>query len=152
MTISRFPWHIGIATDDLAASMEALGGIFGLGWSEVRTGQTFPLCGPDGPVPDTADRVVSIGGALRIELLQGIADSVWAPHRGPHLHHYAYWSDDVAGDVGTLSVQGWSIELTTYDAGGRPVDFAYLVNGAGERMELVNDSLRPGYLALFEDR
>jgi hypothetical protein len=146
--VQRQPYHVGMATGGLEASMAALGGLFDLHWTAVRSGQSFPLADPHGPVEDTARRVFSLEGPLHVELLEGSPGSVWAPHRGLHVHHLAYWSDDLAGDCGNLEADGWSIEVANYGPDGAPLNFAYLTRPGEPRMELVDVGLQPGFLDL----
>ena len=128
--------------------MGALGALFRCGWTPVHSGRDFQLSGPEGDVDDTARRTFSTHGAPRIELLEGSPGSVWAPERGLHVHHTAYWSDDVAGDCARLQAEGWTIERTTFDE-QRPKAFVYLVR-EGQRIEFVDMQRRAEHLQLFD--
>jgi hypothetical protein len=149
MTIERAPYHVGVATPDIAASMRGLGDLFGYTWTPVRSGRDFQLSSPDGDVDDTASRSFSCQGAPRLELLEGSPGSVWQPERGLHVHHTAYWTDDFTADCLGLVAKGWTLERTTFDRTGQPVTFCYLVKD-GQRIELVDVERRPDHLALFD--
>jgi hypothetical protein len=143
------PYHIGIATNDLEASMSALTALMGVSWTPIRSGQSFPITSPGrGLVADGARRTHSREGPLRMELLEGTPGSVWAPERQPHVHHVAYWTADVAWACRLLTVEGWTIELTTLDKRGEPHEFAYLTRADGLRVEVVDQAGRPAYLEL----
>ncbi len=90
-------------------------------------------------------RMHSLGGPMRVELIEGTAESVWATTRIAELHHYAYWSADVASDVQALVSLGWQVEMSTVDSEGRPTVFAYLVKPGHIRIEFLADSQRPAY-------
>ena len=101
------PYHVGIATNDLEASMAALTALMGVSWTPVRSGQSFPVTSPRrGLVADDARRTHSREGPLRMELLEGTPGSVWAPDREPHVHHVAYWAADVTWACRLLEAEG----------------------------------------------
>jgi hypothetical protein len=47
--------------------------------------------------------------------------------------------------------QGWTLEVTYFDDGGRPKSFAYLAHPGSTRIELLDSSARPAYLELVRD-
>jgi hypothetical protein len=149
LTIEFVPYHVGIATPNIETTMDELGQLFDLTWTPINSGRDFRLASPDGDVDETARRTFASRGAPRFELLEGSPGSVWAPHRGLHVHHVAYWSDAVTEDCHRLVADGWALERWTYDDAREPVTFAYLVRG-NQRVELVDVARRPAHEALFE--
>ena len=143
--VHRVPYHVGIATADLDRACTHLGELFGVAWSPIRTFEgELPTVGVyAGPTR----RVHSLGGPMRLELLEGTPGSVWATDRVAQLHHYAYWSSDVAADVDALVELGWQVELATVDDQGCPLLFAYLVKPGHVRVELFDDGQRAQYEA-----
>jgi hypothetical protein len=131
----RAPCHIGIATRNLPEAMEVLGSAFGLGWEPPRE-LDQALATPTGRVSWGLRRVHSRPGPMRIELLEGSSESVWYTTQLATLHHYAYWSDDVAGETDTMLASGWELEVTFPADDGRPSGFAYLTKHASPRIEL----------------
>jgi hypothetical protein len=141
--LNRLPYHLGIATCDLERARTQLRELFGIAWSPTRTVEgEMPTVGAyAGPTR----RLHSLGGPMRLEVIEGTSESVWATTRVAELHHYAYWSADVAADVQALLAMGWHIEMATVDNEGRPTAFAYLVKPGHIRVELLADSQRPAY-------
>ena len=141
--LHRVPYHLGLATCDLERARDELGVLFGVTWSPLRTveGELTTVGAYAGPTR----RLHSLGGPMRFELIEGTAESVWATTQVAELHHYAFWSADVAADVAELEGMGWQIEMATVDDEGRPTVFAYLVKPGHNRIELLDDGQRPGY-------
>jgi len=141
--LHRVPYHLGIATCDLERARSQLGDLLGVAWSPTRTVEgELPTVGAyAGPTR----RMHSLGGPMRLELIEGTPESVWATTRIAELHHYAYWSADVAADVQQLVDLGWRIEMSSVDGEGRPTVFAYLVKPGHIRIEFLADSQRPAY-------
>lgn len=137
------PFHIGITTDDLRTSMRALSTALGVSW-------TAPAAGPglyhtvDGVPQPRPTSCISREGPVRIDLIEGAPGTVWET-TGVRLHHLAYWTDDLRGDVGRLAEQGWRLEMTDPDADGQPRVFAYLVRDDGFRLELIDAAGRADY-------
>lgn len=143
------PFHIGITTDDLGTSMRQLADSLGVSW-------TPPTAGPgmlhvvDGPPQPRPTSCVSRQGPVHLDLIDGKPGTIWET-TGPRLHHFAYWTDDVAGDVERLTGQGWRLEMTIPDDDGRPTVFAYLVRDDGFRVELIDDAGRDDYYARLRE-
>ena len=136
-------YHVGIATRDLDEAMAAVGSLFGLTWAEVMGGVAAPMSGPDGEVDWVLNRVVhSMGGPMRVELLEGGPGSVWATDEPAVLHHVAYWVDDVPATVAVLEADGWSLEVTIATDDGAPSMFAYMTKPGNARVELTEASRR----------
>ena len=85
---------------------------------------------------------------MRLELIEGTPASVWGTTEIAALHHYAYYSADVAADVDVLGAEGWEVEMATVDEQGCPTVFAYLVKPGHIRIELVDRSLHAEYEAV----
>jgi hypothetical protein len=144
--LRRLPYHLGVATSDLERARDQLGALLGVGWSPVRTveGHLHTVGAYAGPTR----RLHSLGGPMRMELIEGTPASVWATTEIAALHHYAYYSADVAADVDALVAEGWQVEMATVDEQGRPTVFAYLVKPGHIRVELVDRSLHADYEAV----
>ncbi len=124
--------------------MAAVGSQFGLQWADVIDGNTVPqLYSPAGPVPNRLRRVtLSMGGPMRIELLEGEDGSVWHTTAVSELHHLAYWVDDVPEYIALLESDGWQVEVTVLGADGRPSMFAYMTKPGNPRIELTDSARR----------
>jgi hypothetical protein len=142
--MDAIPFHIGVATDDLASSMRELGAALGISW-------TAPSCA--GRVFQSVDGVsqrqpwscISREGPIHIDLMVGEPGTLWESSH-PRLHHFAYWTDDLPADVTRLAADGWRLEMTIPDADGRASVFAYLVRDDGFRLELIDEAGKQTYL------
>lgn len=131
-------YHVGIVTRDLDEAMASVGPLLGLMWAEEMTGRDAPkMRGPNGEVDWVLNRVVhSMGGPMRVELLEGGPGSVWETDRPAVLHHVAYWVDDIAAVATMLEADGWQLEVTVATEDGRPGMFAYLTKPGNARVEI----------------
>jgi catechol 2,3-dioxygenase-like lactoylglutathione lyase family enzyme len=140
--MDALPFHIGIATDDLEASMREIGAALGLSWTDPDSGgELYHVDGPPQPRPVSC---ISREGPIHVDLMQGEPGTVWETSR-PKLHHFAYWTNDLRGDIARLTGEGWRLELSTPGADGEPTVFAYLVRADGFRLELIDDANRSNY-------
>jgi len=139
------PFHIGIATDDLPTSMAAIGGALGVDWTTPSrgAGSFTDVHGHEQRRPQSC---ISLGSAVHIDLVQGDPGTLWLVET-PRLHHLAYWTDDLPGDVERLGEQGWQLELSATDERGTPTVFAYLIRDDGFRIELIDAAGKDAYEA-----
>jgi hypothetical protein len=143
--LHRPPYHVGVASRDLAEAKVALG-VPPEGWTAPDVHVDPPLVTPSGPVRWTTENIFTRAGPFHIELIHGPADSIWGTSEVAQLHHLAYWSHDVGTDAAELEAEGWRMQLTFLDADGRPTEFAYLVKARAPRVELVDLRRRPSFL------
>ena len=146
--MDAIPFHVGITTNDLGTSMGALAQALGVSWTEPTTGAGLyhDVDGVPQPRPTSC---ISLGGPIHIDLIEGQPGTLWHAD-GPTLHHFAFWTDDLRGDIGRLAEQGWRLELTDPDADGEPSVFAYLIRDDGFRLELIDDAGRADYEARLQ--
>ena len=138
------PFHIGVATDDLAASMRELTGAFGVSWTSPScAGRVFHSV--DGASQRQPLSCISREGPIHIDLMVGEPGTLWESSQ-PRLHHFAYWTDDLPGDIIRLGEAGWRLEMTIPDAAGQASVFAYLVRDDGFRLELIDKAGKQAYL------
>jgi catechol 2,3-dioxygenase-like lactoylglutathione lyase family enzyme len=139
-------WHVGIVVDDLDATARELGATLGHSFTSVQEQEVTVVLGdrsaasaaPDPCVLETA-RVrwaATSGESPDWELIQA-GSGIWSTERsrGQALHHLAYWSDDLEGDIARLRGQGYELEASGDDVEGR-IRFAYLIAPGGIRLEL----------------
>jgi Glyoxalase/Bleomycin resistance protein/Dioxygenase superfamily len=138
------PFHIGIATDDLTASMGQLAASLGVSWTTPGSGGGLFHSVDGRPQPQPVS-CISREGPVHIDLIQGEPGTIWEAAGGPRLHHFAYWTDDLEGDIERLAEDGWRLELTKPGPGGKPTVFAYLIRGDGFRLELIDEAGRDTY-------
>jgi len=137
-TVRGIHAHVGIVTNDLDAAMASVGGMLGLTWEEPFDGSLAPpfAFGDGTPAPGLRRVTTSLGGPMRIELLEGQPGSVWYTTAPTELHHVAYWVDDVTGSAEALVDEGWSVEVTIMGEDARPSLFAYMTKPGEARLEL----------------
>jgi catechol 2,3-dioxygenase-like lactoylglutathione lyase family enzyme len=157
-------WHVGIVVDDLDATARELGATLGHSFTSVQEQEVTVVLGdrsgvpgaPGGPGASAAPGASGSSAALdpcvletaRVrwaatsgespdwELIQA-GSGLWSTERsrGQALHHLAYWSDDLEGDIARLRGQGYELEASGDDVEGR-IRFAYLIAPGGIRIEL----------------
>jgi catechol 2,3-dioxygenase-like lactoylglutathione lyase family enzyme len=134
-------WHVGIVVDDLDATARELGATLGHSFTSVQEQEVTVVLGDraaDSCVLETT-RVrwaATSGESPDWELIQA-GSGLWSTERsrGQALHHLAYWSDDLEGDIARLRGQGYELEASGDDVEGR-IRFAYLMAPGGIRLEL----------------
>jgi hypothetical protein len=137
-TVRGIHAHVGIVTCDLEAAMVSVGGMLGLTWEEPFDGSLAPpfVTGDGTPTPGLRRVTTSLGGPMRVELLEGQLGSVWHTTALAELHHVAYWVEDVTGTAEALVDDGWSVEVTIMGDDSRPSAFAYMTKPGEARMEV----------------
>ncbi|MDT3443262.1 MULTISPECIES: VOC family protein [unclassified Pseudofrankia] len=143
------PFHIGITTNDLGASMRDLTRALGVTWTAPTAGEGLFHTVDDVPQPRPTS-CISRQGPIHVDLIKGEPGTIWET-AGPRLHHFAYWTDDLAADVIRLTSEGWRLEMTKPDENGRPTLFAYLVRADGFRLELIDAAGRDDYAARLRE-
>jgi hypothetical protein len=143
------PFHIGIVTGDLGASMRQLSAALGVTWTAPGSGGAL-FTGTDGSPQPQPVSCISRQGPIHVDLIQGEPGSIWAADGQPRMHHFAYWTDDLEGDIARLAKERWRLELTLPDDAGRPTVFAYLVRDDGFRLELIDEAGRDTYARRLE--
>ncbi|MET7473806.1 VOC family protein [Streptomyces sp. NPDC005648] len=138
-------FHVGIIAEDFEATKKQLSKLFGFEWCADMGGPTeVTLPEGDTVVDFRCAYSRSSGTAPRLEIVQRVPGTVWEPTPGSGIHHFGYWSDDVAADVAELEQHGYVTEVTRKGPDGG-LFFAYLRSG-GEtafRVELVSRAAQP---------
>lgn len=131
------PFHVGIATPDVEASMAALTALLGLTWVAL---DRPPICHytPGGAIQPSPRVMYSAQGPLYIELIEAAEGTFYPLTEPTHLHHVGYWTDDFATALASAENEGWALEVSMRDDGGRPTTFAYLSRPGDVRIELVD--------------
>jgi hypothetical protein len=142
--MDAIPFHIGVATGDLASSMRELGTALGVSWTAPScAGRIFQsVDGVSQPQPLSC---ISREGPIYVDLMVGEPGTLWESSQ-PRLHHFAYWTNDLPGDISRLADDGWRLEMTIPDGDGQPSVFAYLVRDDGFRLELIDETGKQEYL------
>ncbi len=123
----------------------------GVRWAVPRDGPQ-PVWTPEGGSATVTLRFTySLEGSHHIELVEGPPGSIWHGGDAPGAHHVGVWVDDVAGEVGHLTGDGWALVA----AQKRPEEgfgmFAYLAPPNGMVLELVDGRVRPHFEAWWNE-
>lgn len=137
------PFHIGITTSDLSTSRGELASALGVSWTEPSGGDAV-LNTVDGRPQLRPISCISREGPIHLDLIESRPGTIWECE-GTRIHHFAYWTDDLQGDIGRLGDEGWQLEMTMPAEDGHPTVFAYLVRDDGFRLELIDSAGRADY-------
>jgi hypothetical protein len=141
-------YHTGIIVPDLDAAMARLSALAGYQWINPLS-YTLPFRTATGTRELTSRFVYSLQ-APHVELIQEVPGSPWTAAPGNSIHHLGYFTDNLAETAGMLEDNGFSFEAT---ADVSPPDlalFAYYVDEAGTRVEIVDRALFPDFPAFLQ--
>jgi hypothetical protein len=138
------PFHVGIASPDVASLASALGPLLGLTWVSLSRPDVVHQT-PHGPVAPASQVIWSRSrpGAPHVELVKAEPGTVYALDRGTFIHHFGYWTPDLTGSITDYQAQGWRVEATMLDGAGQPTAFAYLSRPGEVWIELVDVANQP---------
>ncbi|MBE8472214.1 VOC family protein [Streptomyces justiciae] len=133
-------FHVGIVAEDFEATKEQLSKLFGFEWYDDMGGPTeVSLPTGDIVIDFRCAYARTSGTAPRLEIVRSVPGTLWEPPPGSGIHHFGYWSDDVAADAAELERHGYVTEATRTGPDGG-LFFAYLRSErqTGFRVELVS--------------
>lgn len=85
-------FHVGYLVPDIHAAMDDLGPSLGLKWTQVISRDDQPCWTPErGAFTCPLTFAYSTEGPQRVELIQGVAGTVWDHQGAGHLHHAGVW-------------------------------------------------------------
>jgi catechol 2,3-dioxygenase-like lactoylglutathione lyase family enzyme len=140
-------YHTGIVVPDLGVAMVRLSALAGYRWITPLT-YTLPLRTATGTHEFTSTFVYSLQSP-HVELIQEVPGSPWTAAPGNAVHHLGYFADDLAETAHLLEESGFALEATADTSPPGPALFAYYVDPAGTRIEIVDRALFadfPGFL------
>jgi len=120
-------YHVGIVSDDPAATMARLTELLGYQWADPIGGPvSVSLPGADGKDGGGEDRDTTVEirawysvTTPRLEVVQSIPGTVWS-RADSGLHHFGYWVDDVAATIEALEAEGYGREAVGKLPNGQP--------------------------------
>ncbi|RAU98790.1 VOC family protein [Mycobacterium colombiense] len=140
-------YHTGIIVPDLAAAMARLSALAGYRWINPVS-YTLPFRTAGGTQEITSTFVYSLQ-APHVELIKEVPGTAWTAAPGNAIHHLGYWTDSLAESAKMLEDNGFSFEATADTASpssnGDLALFAYYVDDAGTRIEIVDRALFPDF-------
>ena len=106
-------FHVGIVAEDYDATKDQLSKLFGFEWSGDMGGPTeVSLPTGDTVIDFQCTYSCSESTAPRLEIVRRVPGTLWEPTPGSGIHHFGYWSDDVAADTAELERHGYVTEAT----------------------------------------
>lgn len=143
-------YHTGIIVSDLDAAMGRLSAVAGYQWIAPLS-YTLPFRTTAGTQELTSRFVYSLQSP-HLELIQEVPGSPWVAAPGNSIHHLGYFTDNLADTARILEDNGFTFEAT---ADVSPPDlalFAYYVDAAGTRVEIVDRALFPDFPAFLQSQ
>ena len=129
-------YHTGIVVSDLENEMARLGDIAGYRWTRPMSNGMTVRIGAD--VRRVEMSFVYSLQAPHIELIQAVPGTPWMSARGNAVHHLGYFTDTFDETADALQRQGFQIEVTADSPSSQPSLFAYFIDAAGIRIEIVD--------------
>jgi Glyoxalase/Bleomycin resistance protein/Dioxygenase superfamily len=140
-------YHTGVVVPDLDAAMARLTALAGYRWIKPLT-YTLPFRTAAGVSELTSTIVYSLQSP-HVELVQEVPGSPWTAAPGGAVHHLGYFTDNLADAGELLERNGFRFELTAEVSGTELAMFAYYVDAAGMRIEIVDRALFPDFPAFL---
>lgn len=141
-------YHTGIIVPDLDAAMDRLSALAGYRWI-TPVSYTLPFRTTSGTQEVTSTFVYSLQ-APHVELIKEVPGTAWTAAPGNAIHHLGYWTDNLAESAKLLEDNGFAFEATADTAAPELALFAYYVDSAGTRIEIVDRALFPDFPAFLQ--
>ncbi|MEB4209699.1 VOC family protein [Mycobacterium sp. 94-17] len=141
-------YHTGIIVPDLDAAMARLSALAGYRWI-TPVSYTLPFRTTSGTQEVTSTFVYSLQ-APHVELIKEVPGTAWTAAPGNAIHHLGYWTDNLAETAKMLEDNGFAFEATADTAPPDLALFAYYVDSAGTRIEIVDRALFPDFPAFLQ--
>lgn len=141
-------YHTGIIVPDLEAAMARLSALAGYRWISPVS-YTLPFRTTVGTQEVTSTFVYSLQ-APHVELIKEVPGTAWTAAPGNSIHHLGYWTDNLAESAKILEDNGFTFEATADTAPPDLALFAYYLDAAGTRIEIVDRALFPDFPAFLQ--
>jgi catechol 2,3-dioxygenase-like lactoylglutathione lyase family enzyme len=139
-------YHVGLIVDDIDAAAKRLTAVNGYGWTKpVEAVLAITTAERDYEVPF---KFIYSLQAPHLELVQQVPGTIWTGSPAAAAHHLGYWVDDLATAAAGLEQAGYRQEARP--AGDELSMFAYYIDTAGVRIEIVDRALFPDWPAFLE--
>jgi catechol 2,3-dioxygenase-like lactoylglutathione lyase family enzyme len=139
-------YHVGLVVPDLDSAAAQLTAAGGYEWTQpVEYTLSVTTSAGDADVP--FEFVYSLQ-APHLELVQEVPGTIWTATAARAAHHVGYWVDDIAAAASGLEAAGYRQEARP--AGETLSTFAYYLDPAGVRIEIVDRALFPDWPGFLE--
>ena len=120
---------------DFVTEARTLTRLFGYEWIEVPPRPLEYRIGDDVRVLET--RAIITRERPRIHLIEEIPGTPWLAGENGSAHHVAYWVDDIVAASQAMVNEGFAVECCDANDTLGPKAWAYFINEAGIRYELL---------------
>jgi catechol 2,3-dioxygenase-like lactoylglutathione lyase family enzyme len=130
-------YHVGLIVPDLDAAATRFTAITGYRWTKPVE-YTLAVTTPAGE-QDVPFKFVYSVQAPHLELIAEAPGTIWTAKPDAATHHLGYWVDDLPTAAAGLEAAGYRQEARP--SGDTLSMFAYYIDAAGSRIELVDRAL-----------
>ncbi len=141
-------YHTGIIVSDLETEMARLGEMAGYRWTRPMSNDVTVRIGSD--VRRVEMSFVYSLQAPHIELIQAVPGTPWVSAPGNAVHHLGYFTDSFTETADALHNCGFRLEVTADSPSSQPSLFAYFVDPAGVRIEIVDRAVVGDWAAFLQ--
>jgi len=138
-------YHVGLVVPDIEAATTRFTAIAGYQWTNAVE-YTLAVTTPAGE-QEVPFRFVYSVQAPHLELIQEAPGTIWTAQPDSATHHLGYWVDDLPSAAAGLEMAGYRQEARP--SGDTLSMFAYYIDAAGSRIELVDRALFPDWPAFL---
>lgn len=138
-------YHIGFVVADIGTAAKRFTAIAGYQWTDPVE-YTLAVTTPAGE-QEVPFRFMYSVQAPHLELIQEAPGTIWTARPDTVIHHLGYWVDDLPSAAAGLESAGYRQEVRP--SADTVSMFAYYIDAAGSRIELVDRALFtdwPAYL------
>jgi catechol 2,3-dioxygenase-like lactoylglutathione lyase family enzyme len=139
-------YHVGLVVADIESAAAQLTAAAGYQWTKPVE-YTLSVTTADGDADVPFAFVYSLQ-APHLELVQEVPGTIWTATADRAAHHLGYWVDDIAAAASRLEAVGYRQEARP--AGETASTFAYYLDPAGVRIEIVDRALFPDWPGFLE--
>ena len=139
-------FHIGIIVPDITEGMAEIAKRFGVTFPRPPGGSEVVVRTAAGETRVLVKGVYSAEGPPYLELIEGVAGTVYEAGEGSRIHHLGAFVDDIDDEVQRLTAEGADLEATV-DIRGGLLAVSYVNSALGVRQELLPASMREGMMA-----
>ncbi len=139
-------FHIGIIVPDMAQGMAEIAKRFGVTFPRPPGTSEVIVRTAAGEAKVGVQAVYTAEGPPYLELIEGVAGTVWEAGEGSRIHHLGAFVDDIEDEVQRLTAEGAELEATL-DIRGGLLAVSYVNSALGVRQELLPATMREGMMA-----
>ena len=141
-------YHTGIVVSDLGSEMARLHEMAGYRWTKPMSNDVTVRIGAE--VRRVEMSFVYSLQAPHIELILAVPGTPWVSAPGNAVHHLGYFTDTFSETAEALQRSGYQLEITADSPSSQPSLFAYFLDAAGVRIEIVDRTVVGDWATFLE--